>query len=134
MGKRGHHHTKKTVGFDANPPRCGNCKRYSKSLPKVAGQINQFPELCSMIGYGITSMGVCDFWMGHDGTTLDAPAPTNQEYWDTKKFEWKTSILDLVKEYRDTGHEAGATGRNQEAVAAPIFEEIAELLGGGYAP
>ena len=60
-------------GYDPNPPLCGNCKRLVKPL---AGD-NMSP-FCWLRGLNVSSVAVCDFWLGHQGATLeDAPCQKN---------------------------------------------------------
>ena len=57
-------------GYDPNPPRCGNCKRYMKQLPPMAGYPST-PPFCALRGLLVQANAICDFWMGHDGTELE---------------------------------------------------------------
>jgi hypothetical protein len=69
MKKR--HHTKEMVNYDPDTPRCGNCKRYIKGLPKLKTSDVVFPQLCGLIGYQITAVGLCDMWLGKSGEVLE---------------------------------------------------------------
>jgi len=58
-------------GYDPDPPRCMNCKRYFKGAPTI--EVHPF---CSVQGTTVSANGVCDFWEGVHGEQLEAPPIT----------------------------------------------------------
>lgn len=62
---------RKRVGYDADVPRCNNCKQFRRggewlrdSLPRTS------PPTCKVHGFTIKLMAVCDKWAGTNGDTL----------------------------------------------------------------
>lgn len=63
-------HKRERQGYEADPPACRNC---SKVRMPVAGGPHSFP-ICRVGGFSVRLGGVCDVWVGTDGTKLEGAA------------------------------------------------------------
>lgn len=67
---------RKLWGYEADVPRCGNCKQYLKAKNRlVDGDLVRMPARCGAGRFTVDENGCCDHWVGRDGVRLDtAPA------------------------------------------------------------
>ena len=63
---------RKAVGFDLNPPRCGNCINF---LPPVHGTPEnkkyRAPQ-CKKHEFQVKTTSICDAWVSRTGEVLEA--------------------------------------------------------------
>lgn len=62
---------RRAQGYDPNPPLCLNCKRFVKPMKRM-GNFPSTAPFCSASGLTVSSVGVCDFWIGHQGAVLES--------------------------------------------------------------
>lgn len=59
-------------GYDAKPPRCGDCINFVPCGHKRGGR--WIPPTCAIGGFAVETFGVCDLWRSTSGETLEQPA------------------------------------------------------------
>jgi hypothetical protein len=59
------------MGYDPSPPLCRNCKRFVPEMkPTEWSKVHVLP-FCGACGQNVSPFGVCDFWLGDQGATLE---------------------------------------------------------------
>lgn len=61
---------RKEAGYVDSTPRCGNCMNIQNPLRDNNGTSTGY--VCRLLVARVESTGLCDWWTGIDGSTLDA--------------------------------------------------------------
>lgn len=67
----------KTLNYDANPPRCFNCKhRFTAKSVYKSKTVRTL--MCSLAQQPVRTSAVCDGWAGYKGEVLDGVQGPNE--------------------------------------------------------
>ena len=61
---------RKEAGYVDSTPRCGSCM--NMQYPLRNNNETSTGYVCRLLVCRVESTGLCDWWTGHDGSTLDA--------------------------------------------------------------
>jgi len=78
---------KTVVNYEANPPRCSNCKNYQPAPARIEKDvpIKFGPAWCWLNDFKVRAVGLCDGWEG----VHEQPDQTNRRLSaDARRYRW----------------------------------------------